>query len=62
MTKQQKEAYQDVAVLKKIIQDLSGQKFKLDCGHHTTLCHHFGNDITIINDSKPIIICSLCGH
>ena len=62
MTKQQKEAYQDVEELKKIIQGLHGKKFKLHCGHHTTLGHFLGNDITIRNGKNPVIICSLCGY
>ena len=62
MTKQQKEAYQDVEELKKIIQSLKGKKFKLDCGHHITFGHFLGNDITIRNGKEPKITCSLCGY
>jgi hypothetical protein len=62
MTKQQKEAYQDVEALRKIIQSLEGQKFRLDCGHHTTFCHFLGNDIIIRNGKNPEITCSLCGY
>ena len=62
MTKQQKEAYQDVEVLKKIIQKLKGKKFRLDCGHHITFGYHLGSDITIRNGKEPEITCSLCGY
>ena len=62
MTKQQKEAYQDVAALKKIIQQLKGKKFRLDCGHHITFGSCLGNDITIRNGKIPEITCSLCGY
>lgn len=62
MTKQQKEAYQDVKVLKKIIQSLKGKKFQLDCGHYITFGHYLGNDITIRNGKTPEITCSLCGY
>lgn len=62
MTKQQKEAYQDVEVLKKIIQKLKGKKFRLDCGCHVTFGCFLGNDITIRNGKEPEITCSLCGY
>ena len=62
MTKQQKQAYQDVEALKQIIRDLAGHKFKLDCGHHVSFGHFLGNDITIRNGKEPVIICSFCGH
>ena len=62
MTKQKKEAYQDVEALKKIIQSLHGKKFKLDCHHHVTFGYHLGNDITIRNGKSPEITCSLCGY
>ncbi len=62
MTKQQKEAYQNVEELKKIIQSLKGKKFKLDCGHYMTFGYHLGNDITIRNGKEPVITCSLCGY
>jgi hypothetical protein len=62
MTRKEKEAYQDVEALRKIIRSLKGRKYQLDCGHHATLCHHFGNDITIRNGKNPEIICSLCGY
>ncbi len=62
MTKQQKEAYQNTESLRKIIKSLEGQKFRLDCGHHVTVCHSLGNDITIRNGKEPVIICSQCGY
>lgn len=63
MTRQQKQLYEDTDVLRKIIADLKGRKFRLDCGHHVTICHNLGNDLTIYNDHKhPRIICSLCGY
>ncbi len=62
MTKQQKETYQDVEELKKIIQSLNSKKFKLDCHHHVTFGYHLGNDITIRNGKEPVITCSLCGY
>jgi len=62
MTKQQKEAYQDVEALRKIIQKLKGKKFRLDCGHHITFGYHLGSDITIRNGKEPEITCSLCGY
>ena len=62
MTQEEKQKYQSADKLREIIGQLKGQKFKLDCGHHVTLCHHLGNDITIRNGSEPKIICSLCGY
>ena len=62
MTKKEEEAYHDTEELRQIIQALKGKKYRLDCGHHVTLGHPFGNDITIQNGKKPHIICSLCGY
>lgn len=62
MTKQKKEAYQDVEELEKIIQSLKGEKFHLHCGHQVTFGYHLGNDITIRNGKNPEITCSLCGY
>mgnify|MGYP005846884515 CR=1 FL=1 len=62
MTKQQKEAYQDVEALKKLIQSLKGKKYRLSCHHHVTFGHFLGNDITIINGKSPKIICTQCGY
>ncbi|MDY6953109.1 MAG: hypothetical protein SWE60_16495 [Thermodesulfobacteriota bacterium] len=62
MTKKQKEAYEDTDVLREMLSRLRGRKFKLDCGHHITLGHFLGNDITIYNGKKLKIICSQCGY
>lgn len=62
MTKKNEKQYQDTDVLRRILRDLAGQKFKLDCGHHLTLHHHLGNNITIYNGKKLKIICSQCGY
>jgi hypothetical protein len=63
MMKEQARKYEDPEMLRDILKRvLSGRKFRLDCGHYTTLFHHLGNDITILNGKEPKIICSLCGH
>jgi hypothetical protein len=63
MTKEEKSRYSEPEALRDIFKRvLSGRKFRLDCGHHATLFHPLGNDITILNGKKPKIICSLCGH
>jgi hypothetical protein len=62
MTKEQESKYEDAEILRDIIMSLRGRKFKLDCGHHTTVGHCLGNNITIINGSKPKLICSQCGY
>jgi len=62
MTREKKEHYQDTEALRKVIQQLKGQKFKLDCGHHITFGYYLGNDITIYNGKRPVIICSQCGY
>jgi hypothetical protein len=63
MTKEQERQYCEPELLRDIlIRVLSGMKFRLDCGHHATLFHRLGNDITVINGKEPKIICSLCGH
>ena len=62
MTKEQRQLYQESEKLRKIIKKLKGKKFRLDCGHHVTFGHYFGNDITIRNGKSPEIICSLCGY
>ena len=54
--------YQDVKELKKVIQNLKGKKFKLDCGHLVTFGYYLGNDITIRNGKIPEIVCSFCGY
>ncbi|MDY6990199.1 MAG: hypothetical protein SWQ30_19325 [Thermodesulfobacteriota bacterium] len=62
MTKKQKEAYEDTDALRETLSRLKGRRFKLDCGHHVTLGHFLGNDITIYNGKKLKIICSQCGY
>ena len=63
MTKEQEKEYEDTDTLREILLNaLEGMKFKLDCGHHLTVGHHLGNDITIYNGKKLKIICSQCGY
>jgi len=63
MTKEQKAKYHDPELLRDIlIRVLAGKKFRLHCGHHVSLFHNLGNDITIYNGKKPKIICSQCGY
>ena len=52
----------DTEALRKIIEDLRGRKFLLDCGHRVTFGHSLGNSVTIYKGKVPTIICSLCGH
>ena len=62
MTKEQEKIYEDTEVLRKIICNLKGKKFCLDCGHHVTFGHFLGSDITIQNGKRPKIICTLCSY
>jgi hypothetical protein len=63
MTKEQEKVYEETEALRKIICDLKGRKFRLDCGHHVTFGNFLGSDITIQNDAKrPRIICTLCSY
>jgi len=62
MTKKQRQLYQEPEILRKIIKQLKGKKFKLDCGHHVTFGHYLGSDITIRNGVNPEITCSECGY
>jgi hypothetical protein len=63
MTKDQKQEYEDTEVLKEILlKTLEGRKFRLDCGHHVTVGHNLGNDVTVYNGKRLIIICSQCGY
>ncbi len=57
-----KKDYEITDKLRKIIKQLKGRKFKLDCGHHVTFGYHLGNDIVIYNGKDPKIICSICGY
>jgi hypothetical protein len=62
MNEQQKEVYDQPQVLRQIIENLRGRKFRLDCGHHVTFGHNLGNHIMVINGKEPEIICSLCSY
>jgi hypothetical protein len=62
MTKQEREIYQDTKELRKVIENLRGMKFRLDCGHHVTFGFFLGNDVTVLNGKRPRIICSECGY
>ena len=63
MTKEEKSRYSAPEALRDILKRvLSGQKYRLECGHYVSFFSNLGNDITIINGKKPKIICSLCGH
>jgi hypothetical protein len=63
MTKEQRKAYQETELLREILHTvLKGKKFILDCGHHVTIGHHLGNDITIYNGKELKIICTQCGY
>jgi len=63
MTKEKEVLYEDSERLKEIlIKVLKGKKYRLDCGHHCTFAHHFGNDITIYNGKELKIVCSQCGY
>ena len=61
MTKKQIAQYRETEELRKILTQLKGMKFRLDCGHHTTFGHSLSNDITIRNYSGKIV-CSQCGY
>lgn len=63
MTDEQKSKYSESELLKNIlVRVLEGKKFRLDCGHHVTWCHHWGNDVTIYNGKELKIICTQCGY
>ena len=63
MTKEQRKAYQETKLLREILyKALKDKKFALDCGHHVTIGHHLGNDITIYNGKELKIICTQCGY
>ncbi len=62
MTKQEREVYQDSEELRRIIKQMKGMKFRLDCGHHVTFGYYLGNDVIIRNGKEPWIICSECGY
>lgn len=63
MTNKEKEKYEGPELLRDILQrTLKGRKFRLDCGHHVSFGHNFGNDITVYNGKEFKIICSQCGY
>ena len=63
MTKEQKQRYKSVELLRGLLQEaLTGKKFQLDCGHHVTFGKYLGNDVTIRNGKDFRIICSQCGY
>lgn len=63
MTKEEKALYREPEQLRAILKRvLGGKKFRLDCGHHVTIGHQLGNDITIRNGKRMKVICSLCGY
>ena len=63
MTNEQRARYEEPEQLRDILKRvLEGRKFMLDCGHHVTFGHNFGNDITIYNGREFKIICSQCGY
>ena len=62
MNEYDRRKYAETDELRKILKQLVGKKFKLDCGHVVTFGHHFGNNITIYNGKTFKIICSQCGY
>lgn len=62
MTNEKRKLYESTDVLKNLLGQLKGKKFRLDCGHHVTFNHNLANDITIRNGKELTIICSLCGY
>ena len=62
MRNEEEEKYEEVKELREEIEKLRGRKFRLDCGHHITFCHHLGSDIMIYNRKSLRIICSLCSY
>jgi len=53
--------YQDSSALRAL---LSGQRFKLDCGHHVTFGHNFANTVIIHSEGgrKINTLCHSCGY
>jgi hypothetical protein len=62
MTQQEKNIYRPVEELRRIIINLRGMKFKLDCSHHVTFGSFLGNSIVIQNSKHPGITCTLCSY
>ena len=62
MTNKQKQAYSHPKRLKAILQrELSGKKFRLDCGHHITFNESLGNNLVILNGKSLSVVCLDCG-
>ncbi|MFC1878260.1 hypothetical protein ACFL2E_13485, partial [Thermodesulfobacteriota bacterium] len=62
MTEEEKGKYLDSEVLRKELTKLRGMKFRLDCGHHVTLNHNFGNNLVIYNGKKLELVCTFCAY
>ena len=63
MIKEAEAKYDESESLRKLLdENLTGRKFRLDCGHHVTFGHNLGNDITIYNGKQLRVVCSLCGY
>ena len=60
MKLEEEKNYEEVKRLKEEIEKLRGRKFRLDCGHHVTVGHNFGNHIMIMNGKEFEIFSSLC--
>jgi len=61
--KKHKTKYNEPEILRDVLTcSLKGKKFRIDCGHHITWNHNFGNDIAIYNGKKLKLICSQCGY
>jgi hypothetical protein len=50
----------DTEVLRKVLLQLKGKRFRLDCGHDITFGHFLGNDIIILNGKTLKFIYSQC--
>ena len=63
MIKEAEAKYDESESLRKLLdENLTGRKFRLDCGHHVTFGTNLGNDITIYNGKQLRVVCSLCGY
>lgn len=47
MNENQNNVYEDADALREILKVLKGKKYILDCGHHVSFWHNFGNNIII---------------
>ena len=61
MSKEERERYEPTEKLHQALAALKGRKFVLDCGHHVTMGHHLGNNITVCQMPCQVI-CSQCGY